>query len=277
MERAGVHVVYGVEGLKTHTKTTLVVRREEGEARCYAHIGTGNYHRQTARLYVDTSLLTCRPELTADIADLFNYLTGRNRKEDYRKLLIAPVNMKRRFLEMISREVDHQKAGRPAHIIAKMNQLEDRDICTALYAASQAGVPVDLIVRGFCTLKPGLPGLSETIRVVSIIGRFLEHSRIYHFRNGAADEVDGEYYIGSADWMHRNLESRIEAIVPIEDNTLKADLQRILQTQLSDQRSAWDMKADGAYVQRKPSQPNESSSDPGSHEVMMRQMRLSHG
>jgi polyphosphate kinase len=271
MERAGVHVVYGVEGLKTHTKTTLVVRREEGEARCYAHIGTGNYHRQTARLYVDTSLLTCRPDLTADIADLFNYLTGRNRKEDYRKLLIAPVNMKRRFLEMIAREGEHHKAGRPAHILAKMNQLEDRDICNALYAASQAGVPVDLIVRGFCTLKPGVPGLSETIRVISIIGRFLEHSRIYHFRNGAADEVDGDYYIGSADWMHRNLESRIEAIVPIEDKMLKADLQRILQTQLSDQRSAWDMKAEGTYIQRKPVEPNESLSDPGSHEAMMRQ------
>jgi polyphosphate kinase len=270
MERAGVHVVYGVEGLKTHTKTTLVVRREEGEARCYAHIGTGNYHRQTARLYVDTSLLTCRPDLTADIADLFNYLTGRNRKEDYRKLLIAPVNMKRRFLEMIAREGEHQKAGRPAHILAKMNQLEDRDICNALYTASQAGVPIDLIVRGFCTLTPGVPGLSETIRVVSIIGRFLEHSRIYHFRNGAADEVDGEYYMGSADWMHRNLESRIEAITPIDDKTLKADLQRILQTQLSDQRSAWDMKADGTYVQRVPAADAPQAEAMGSHETMMK-------
>ena len=277
MERAGVHVVYGVEGLKTHTKTTLVVRREEGEALCYAHIGTGYYHRQTARLYVDTSLLTCRPDLTADIADLFNYLTGRNRKEDYRKLLVAPVNMKQRFLEMIAREVDHQKAGRPAHILAKMNQLEDRDICNALYAAGQAEVRVDLIVRGFCTLTPGVPGLSENIRVISVIGRFLEHSRIYHFRNGAEQEVDGEYYMGSADWMHRNLESRIEAIVPIEDKALKADLQRILQTQLSDQRSAWDMKADGAYIQRKPAQPNDSSADPGSHEIMMRQALLCHG
>jgi polyphosphate kinase len=277
MERAGVHVVYGVEGLKTHTKTTLVVRREGGEARCYAHIGTGNYHRQTARLYVDTSLLTCRPDLTADIADLFNYLTGRNRKEDYRKLLIAPVNMKRRFLEMIAREVEHHKAGRPAHILAKMNQLEDRDICNALYEAGQAGVSVDLIVRGFCTLKPGVPGLSETIRVISVIGRFLEHSRIYHFRNGAADEVDGDYYIGSADWMHRNLESRIEAISPIEDKTLKADLHRILQTQLADQRSAWDMKADGTYVQRKPEQPDGSSATVGSHEMMMRQALRRHG
>jgi len=277
MERAGVHVVYGVEGLKTHTKTTLVVRREEGEARCYAHIGTGNYHRQTARLYVDESLLTCNSDLTADIADLFNYLTGRNRKGDYRKLLIAPANMKRRFLAMIEREVEHQRAGRPAHILAKMNQLEDRDICSALYAAGQAGVPVDLIVRGFCTLKPGVSGLSENIRVVSIIGRFLEHSRIYHFRNGAVQAVDGEYYIGSADWMHRNLESRVEAITPVEDGALKADLHQILQFHLSDQRNAWDMKADGTYAQRKTSGPDDSPSAWGSHEALMRQAMVRHG
>ena len=274
MERAGVHVVYGVEGLKTHTKTTLVVRREEGESRCYAHIGTGNYHRQTARLYVDASLLTCRTELTADIADLFNYLTGRNRKGDYRKLLIAPANMKQRFLAMIEREIGHHRAGRPAHILAKMNQLEDRDICNALYTASQAGVSVDLIVRGFCTLKPGVPGLSENIRVISVIGRFLEHSRIYYFRNGAEREVDGEFYIGSADWMHRNLESRVEAITPIEDKDFKADLQWILQTHLSDQRSAWDMNPDGTYIQRKPKDPDGT---PGSHDMMMRQATLRHG
>ena len=271
MERAGVHVVYGVEGLKTHTKTTLVVRREGGESRCYAHIGTGNYHRQTARLYVDVSLLTCRTDLTADIADLFNYLTGRNRKEDYRKLLIAPANMKRRFLEMIAREIDHHKAGRPAHILAKMNQLEDRDICGALYVAGQAGVPVDLIVRGFCTLKPGVPGLSENIRVISVIGRFLEHSRIYHFRNGAEQEADGEYYIGSADWMHRNLESRVEAITPIEDRDLKAELHQILKIHLSDQRNAWDMKSDGTYIQRKPAELIGTPVHEGSHDVMMRQ------
>ena len=277
MERAGVHVVYGVEGLKTHTKTTLVVRREDGEARCYAHIGTGNYHRHTARLYVDTSLLTCNPDLTADIADLFNFLTGRNRKVDYRKLLVAPANMKQRFLSMIEREIGHHKAGRPAHILAKMNQLEDRDICIALYAASQAGVPVDLIVRGFCTLKPGVPGLSENIRVISIIGRFLEHSRIFHFRNGAEQAVDGDYFIGSADWMHRNLESRVEAITPIEDRALKAELQEILQIHLLDQRSAWDMKPDGTYIQRKPTEPDGSPSTLGSHEVMMRKTTLLHG
>lgn len=277
MERAGVHVVYGVEGLKTHTKTTLVVRREGGEARCYAHIGTGNYHRKTARLYVDMSLLTSRPDLTADIADLFNYLTGRNRKGDYRKLLVAPANMKTRFLTLIGREVEHHKAGRPARILAKMNQLEDRDICNALYAAGQAGVPVDLIVRGFCTLKPGKPGVSQNIRVISIIGRFLEHSRIYYFRNGAAAEVDGEYFMGSADWMHRNLESRVEAITPIEDPAHKAALQRILDIHLSDQRNAWDMKEDGTYVQRKAAKTDESPSALGSHEVLMRQALACHG
>ncbi|MEI6515576.1 MAG: polyphosphate kinase 1 [bacterium] len=269
MERAGVHVVYGVEGLKTHTKTTLVVRREQGESRCYAHIGTGNYHRQTARLYVDVSLLTCRPDLTADIVDLFNYLTGRNRKGDYRKLLIAPANMKRRFLELIRREIEHQKAGRPAHILAKMNQLEDRDVCRALSEASQAGVAVDLIVRGFCTLRPGVPKFSENIRVISIIGRFLEHSRIYHFRNGAADPVDGEYYIGSADWMHRNLESRVEAITPIERRSLRADLWRILQIQMRDQRQAWEMKPDGTYVHRVPAPEGDPADSLGSHETMM--------
>jgi polyphosphate kinase len=255
----------------------LVVRREEGEARCYAHIGTGNYHRHTARLYVDTSLLTCRPDLTADVADLFNYLTGRNRKVDYRKLLVAPATMKPRFLEMIRREQDHRKAGRPAHILAKMNQLEDRDICNALYAASQAGVPVDLIIRGFCTLKPGVPGLSDNIRVISIIGRFLEHARIYHFRNGAETEGDGEYYIGSADWMHRNLESRVEAIVPIEDPALKAELQRILNTHLADQRNAWDMQADGTYTQRKAAPADEAPAALGSHELMMRHALRCHG
>lgn len=270
MERAGVHVVYGVGGLKTHTKTTLVVRRENGESRCYAHIGTGNYHRQTARLYVDLSLLTCAPDLTADLTDLFNYLTGRNRKVDYRKLLIAPANMKQRFLDLIHREIEHRKAGRPAHILAKMNQLEDRDIGRALTAASQVGVPVDLIVRGFCTLRPGVPRISETIRVISVIGRFLEHSRVYHFRNGMADPLDGDYYLGSADWMHRNMEGRVEAIAPIEDRALKAELRHILEIHLADQRSAWDMKSDGSYVQRQPSDTDGGESL-GSHECLMRE------
>jgi polyphosphate kinase len=184
MEKAGVHVVYGLEGLKTHTKTTLVVRREGGEARSYAHIGTGNYHYDTAKLYVDLSLLTCRPELTGDLGHVFNYLTGRSRKRDYQSLLVAPANMKRRFLDMIGREVDHLRQGRPAHIVAKMNQLEDRDVCRALYAAATSGVPVDLIVRGFATLKL-TPEIAPKLRIMSVVGRFLEHSRIFDFRNGA--------------------------------------------------------------------------------------------
>jgi polyphosphate kinase len=269
MERAGVHVVYGVEGLKTHTKTTLIVRREHGEARCYAHIGTGNYHRQTARLYVDTSLLTCRADLMADMAELFNYLTGRSLQSDYRKLLVAPVTMKQRFLAMIQREVDHQLAGRPAHILAKMNQVEDRDIIKALYAASQAGVSIDLIVRGFCTLRPGVPGLSDTIRVISVIGRFLEHSRIFHFLNGASDPLEGEFYIGSADWMHRNLEGRVEAITPIEDRACREELWRILNIHLADRRRAWDMRPDGTYVQRCSQSNTDAGAVLGSHERLM--------
>lgn len=270
MERAGVHVVYGVEGLKTHTKTTLVVRRENGETRCYAHIGTGNYHRQTARLYVDTSLLTARPDLTADLIDLFNYLTGRSLQREYRKLLVAPVNMKRRFLDLIRREVEHHRAGKPAGILAKMNQLEDRDICEALYAASQAGVRVQLIVRGFCTLRPGVPGMSENISVISIIGRFLEHSRIFYFRRGAADPLDGECFLGSADWMYRNMEARVEAITPVEDRASREELWRVLQIHLSDHRSAWDMRPDGTYVQRKPTAASGAAEPPGSHEQLMR-------
>jgi polyphosphate kinase len=271
MERAGVHVVYGVEGLKTHTKTTLVVRREQGELRCYGHIGTGNYHHQTARLYVDTSLLTCRPELTADLVDLFNSLTGHFIQREYRHLLVAPANMKRRFLELIRRESEHQHAGRPAHILAKMNQLEDRDICEALYAASQAGVRVDLIVRGFCTLRPRVPGLSDQITVLSVIGRFLEHSRIFHFRNGAEDPRDGDFFIGSADWMYRNLEGRIEAIAPVEDRLARAELWRLLEIHLTDRRSVWEMKADGTYEQRQPTSLEASPEACGSHEWLMRE------
>lgn len=271
MERAGVHVVYGVEGLKTHTKTTLVVRRENVMARCYAHIGTGNYHCQTARLYVDTSLLTCRKELTADLTDLFNFLTGRSRKPEYRQLIVAPVNMKQRFLEMIRRELDHHQAGRPAHILAKMNQLEDRDICEALYKASQGGVRIELIVRGFCTLRAGVPGLSDNITVLSVIGRFLEHSRIFYFRNGAEPPFDGEFYLGSADWMYRNLEGRVEAITPVEDPGARRELWHLLQVHLEDHRSAWKMLADGTYEQRQPHGDQDAPVALGSHERLMRE------
>jgi polyphosphate kinase len=272
MEKAGVHVVYGLEGLKTHTKTTLVVRREGGEARSYAHIGTGNYHYDTAKLYVDLGLLTCRPELTTDLGHLFNYLTGRSRKRDYKTLLVAPANMKRRFLDLIAREIDHHRAGRPAAIVAKMNQLEDRDVCRALHRAASAGMPVDLIVRGFATLKR-TPEIAASLRIVSVIGRFLEHSRIFYFRNGAAREIDGEFFIGSADWMNRNLDARIEVVTPIEGASLREELWETLQVHLADRRSAWDMQADGRYVQRRPDPAAGRAAQDGSQQQLMLRAR----
>jgi polyphosphate kinase len=266
MEKAGAHVVYGIVGLKTHCKAALVVRQDPDGIRCYAHLGTGNYHAQTARLYTDFGLLTCDPQITRDVVELFHYLTGRSGQREYRKLLVAPVTMRDRFMEMIAREVEHHKAGRPARIIAKMNALEERKIIGALYGASQAGLPIDLVVRGFCTLRPGVAGLSENIRVSSVIGRFLEHSRIYYFRNGAQDPVDGQFFIGSADWMYRNLLARVETIVPIEKRPLKEKLWTVLQTLLNDHRQAWDLQPDGNYVQRT---PPEGSADPGTHETLM--------
>ena len=220
--------------------------------RCYAHIGTGNYHVRTARLYVDLGLFTCNPVLTGDLVDLFNFLTGYSLKRNYQTLLISPMTMRARFLEMIEREIAHHQAGRPARIIAKMNQLEDPAICDALCAASHAGVPIDLIVRGFCCLRPGVPEHTQNIRIISIIGRFLEHARIFHFASGAEDPLDGEFFIGSADWMHRNLSDRVEAIAPVELRALKERLWEILEISLHDQRQAWDMQPDGTYVQRRP-------------------------
>ncbi len=251
LEKAGVHVVYGVVGLKTHCKAALVVRDESDGIRCYAHIGTGNYNSSTAKLYTDLGLFTCDADITRDVVELFHYLTGRSLKRHYRKLLVAPANMRDRVLELINREAEHAQAGRPAAIIGKMNSLEERKVCTALYAASRAGVDINLIVRGFCTLRPNTPGLSERIRVMSVIGRFLEHSRIFYFRNGAADPVDGEFYIGSADWMYRNLQARVEAVVPIERRSARERLWFILQTMLSDGRQAWDMDGDGTYTLRR--------------------------
>lgn len=254
LEKAGVHALYGIVGLKTHTKTTLVVREEIDGIRCYAHIGTGNYHATTAKLYTDLAVLTCDGEITRDIVELFHYLTGRSLKREYRQLLVAPVNMRDRFIALIQREVENHKAGKPSHIIAKMNALEDRKICRELYAASQAGVPIDLAVRGFCTLRPGVPGLSDTIKVRSIIGRFLEHSRIYYFRNGATDPTDGDFYIGSADWMYRNLLARVEAVVPIKGKHQRERLWLILQTLLKDNRQAWLMSGDGRYTRVLPAE-----------------------
>jgi len=268
LENAGVHVVYGVVGLKTHTKLALVVRQDPDGIRCYAHIGTGNYNVQTARLYTDLGLFTCDPVITEDIIELFHYLTGRSLKSDYHKLLVAPVNMKTRIREMIAREVAHHKAGRPAQLSAKMNGLDEADICHDLYGASGEGLSIDLIVRGICTLRPGVPGLSENIRVMSVIGRFLEHSRIFYFRNGAADPIDGEFYIGSADWMSRNLLARVEAVVPVEQRNLRERLWMILQTMMQDHRQAWDMRPDGSYFQR-----TGPDTDPGTHVTLMNYQR----
>lgn len=249
LEEAGIHVTYGVVGLKTHSKVILVVRRDYNGLRRYAHIGTGNYHAGTARLYSDLGLLTCDQTIGEDLTELFNYLTtGYVPKRNYRKLLPAPKVLKPALLAKIEREIAHIKAGRPALIQFKMNALEDREVTAALYRASQAGVPVDLIVRDTCRLRPGIPNISETVRVISIVGRFLEHTRIFHFHNGGNDE----YFIGSADCMQRNLESRVEVVTPVDTPELQRELQQILDVQLNDRRSAWEMQSNGSYVQRIP-------------------------
>jgi polyphosphate kinase len=265
LEEAGAHVTYGVVGLKTHTKVALVVRKEGQELRCYAHIGTGNYHVKTARLYTDVGLLTCDPKLTADVVNLFHYLTGRSRTPDFDKLLVAPINMRDRFLRMIEREIEHQRAGRHARIVAKMNQLEDVQMCRALSAASQVGVPVDLIIRGFCCLLPGVPGWTENVRVRSIIGRFLEHSRIFYFANGKEDPASGEFFIGSADWMFRNLSQRVEAATPVEDRALRERLWEILDIGLKDTRQAWEMRSNGTYEQLQPADGAQGPAAVGTH------------
>ncbi|MDG2206670.1 MAG: polyphosphate kinase 1 [Pirellulales bacterium] len=273
LEDAGVHVVYGLAGVKTHSKTMIVVRREPDGLRSYAHIGSGNYNPQTAKLYTDLGLFTCRPEITDDVVELFHSLTGRSIKYDYEQLLVAPVNMKEKFLDMIRAEQRAHEAGKPAHIIAKMNQIQDPDICEALYNASQAGVKIDLIIRGFSILRPGTAGLSPTIRVISVIGRFLEHSRIFYFRNAQEDPVNGLFFTGSADWMVRNLESRVEAITPVEALPFRERLWEILQLSLSDQRQAWDMQPDGSYIQRTAGNDPQDPANQGVQQVLMERAR----
>lgn len=249
LEQAGIHVTFGVVGLKTHCKVILVIRRDYSGLRRYAHIGTGNYHSGTARLYGDLGLLTCDPELTADIGELFNFLTtGFMAKRRYNKLLTSPRRSKAALLYKIKREIALHTDENPGLIQFKMNALEDVDITRALYQASMAGVRIDLIVRDTCRLRPGIAGLSDTVRVVSVVGRFLEHTRIYHFGGGG----EPEYFIGSADCMKRNLESRVEALAPVEDPRLQEHLQQIIDIQLADQRSAWEMRSDGSYIQRIP-------------------------
>ncbi len=249
MEEAGIHVTYGVLGLKTHAKMILVVRRDYTGLRRYAHIGTGNYHAGTARLYCDLGLLTSDPEVGMDLTELFNYLTtGCRPSRSYRKILAAPNLMKRGLLAKIDREIAVHTPENPGLIRFKANALEDPAIVEALYRASQAGVRVQLIIRDTCRIRPSIPGLSDNVNVISIVGRFLEHARIYYFRNSG----DEEYYMGSADLMTRNLESRVEVLVPIEQEALRRQLHAIFEAQLNDQRAAWEMQSDGEYIQRQP-------------------------
>lgn len=261
-----MHVAYGVIGLKTHCKAALVVRKESDGLRTYAHLGTGNYNPSTASLYTDVGLFTCDPLITQDAVGLFNLLTGRSKKTDYHRLLVAPATMKPRMIELIERETQIARdfaAGKSAvggRIIAKMNALEDPDIMSALYTASRAGVAIVLFVRGFCCLRPGVEGLSENIRVVSIVGRFLEHARIFHFGAGKPDPLAGEWYIGSADWMYRNLEQRVECVTPILARDLRERLLRVFQVMIADRRNAWTLLPDGQYVQ----EPLPDGTDPQS-------------
>ncbi len=245
----GIHVTYGVLGLKTHCKLILVVRQDRDGLRRYAHVGTGNYHVGTARLYCDHGILTCDPSIGADLTELFNYLTtGYRPARKYWKLLVAPKHLRDAVLKRIEREIAVHSDGSPGKIQFQMNAMEDPEVTRALYEASAKGVTVDLIVRDSCRIRPGIPGLSENIRVVSIVGRFLQHSRIYYFRNGG----DEEYYFGSADCMSRNLSARVEALVPVEDPALRSELRQVLDIQLSDRRCAWEMDADGSYTQHTP-------------------------
>ncbi len=283
LEKAGVHVAYGVVGLKTHCKAALVVRREEDPGggtvlRAYAHLGTGNYHPRTASLYTDLSLFTCNPLITDDVVDMFNFLTGRSKKSQYRSLLVAPLTMKPGLMARIDREMEIAQAFREGRspvngrVVAKMNALEDRTVTEKLYDASAAGVDITLFVRGFCCLRPRLPGLSDNIRVVSVVGRFLEHSRIFHFGAGKQDPLEGEWFISSADWMYRNLNNRVEAATPILDPRNRAKLAAIFDVMGRDCRRAWDLNPDGSYTLRTPPEDADPDSPEaiGTFETLMR-------
>src|SRR3954449_2986926 len=251
MEEAGVHVVHGHPSLKTHAKCVLIVRREGDGVRHYVHVGTGNYHPKTARLYTDFGLLTCDEEIGDDVADMFNFLTGFARPRRYRQVLVAPAHLRDGILAEIERTIEAKREGKHARIALKMNSLVDRRCIRALYAASQAGVPVDVNVRGICCLRPGVPGVSENIRVVSIVGRFLEHSRIYAFERDTSRQV----YIGSADLMPRNLDTRVELLAPVRDGSLRADLLDTLERCFADDSNAWELAEDGGWTRRSPDGP----------------------
>jgi polyphosphate kinase len=254
LERAGVHVVYGLVGLKTHCKVALVIRRDDDGLRRYFHLGTGNYNPGTARLYTDLGVFSCRDDMGADLTDLFNYLTGYSRQRAYRRILVAPVNLRDRLHQMIERETGHAETGQPAAITAKMNSLVDPEMIQALYRASRAGVRVRLNVRGICCLRPGVPGVSDNIEVVSVVDRFLEHGRIYRFENAAQPE----YYIGSADLMQRNLDARVECVIPVDDISIQQRLEEILVATFTDNVASWQMRPDGSWARRHP----EAGEDP---------------
>jgi polyphosphate kinase len=244
LEQEGIHVAYGTVGLKTHTKTALVVRQEKDGVQIYSHVGTGNYHSETAKGYSDLGLLTVDRDIGHDLTKVFNFFTGPTLDDRFRKLLIAPVTMRERFTELIRREAEHARQGRPARMVVKVNGLEDPSIVEELYRASNAGVEIDLIVRDICRLRPGIEGLSENISVHSIVGRFLEHARIFYFENAGKPE----WYIGSADWMTRNLDYRVEAVTPVEATTLREQLRFVLEASLVDNRRRWVMESDGSYT-----------------------------
>ncbi|HEX7085883.1 MAG TPA: polyphosphate kinase 1 [Vicinamibacterales bacterium] len=251
LEQAGIHVVYGLVNLKTHCKLCLVVRQESGGIRRYAHIGTGNYNADTAKVYTDLGLFTADPAILDDVSELFNFLTGYSSKRAYRELLVAPVSLRSGFKALVEREIEHVRAGRPAGVIIKNNAVTDPATIRLLYSASQAGVPVDLVTRGVCSLRPGVPGVSSTIRVRSIVGRFLEHSRIYYFENGGSPEV----YIGSADLMERNLDRRVEVLCPVRDPDWRHHLRHVvLDALLRDTALAWQLMPDGEYVRVRPAE-----------------------
>jgi polyphosphate kinase len=269
LERAGAHVTFGVQGLKTHAKVALVVRKEATGLRSYVHIGTGNYHVRTARLYVDLGLFSCNPAITRDIVNLFHYLTGHSQAPVCANLLVAPDSLRPRLLELIRREIANKKANLPARIVAKLNQLEDPEIIEALCDAASVGVPVDLIIRGFCCLRPGVPGRTEGLRVRSIIGRYLEHSRIFYFAAALDDPTKGDFFIGSADWMYRNLSKRVEVVTPVPAKEAKEKLWEILDIYLRDCRQAWMLQNDGTYARLESSELKEGPEAFGSHAVLM--------
>lgn len=270
LERAGCHVVYGLVGLKTHCKTAMVVRQEGGTIRRYCHVGTGNYHPKTARLYEDFGLLTADPEVGADLTDLFNVLTGYSRQTVYRRLLVAPYGVRSGIIERIERESKHAESGQSGLIRIKVNAIVDEEVIDALYRASQAGVRIDLVVRGICALRPGVPGLSEHIRVRSVLGRFLEHSRVFHFGSGEPESGGGEYWIGSADLMHRNLDRRVEALVKVTDPKAKAELERMLRLAMADETGAFDLGDDGSWQRRRQGSPELDSAS--TQEALLRRI-----